>query len=230
MPASVFAAIEAIGAKPVVAERDFKWSVRPQGHWDYYGPRLMFEDLPPSSLPGAIQYRNAATAIAAIEALPLSPPFHGGGPGWGPSHIATALESVQLQGRFQIVPGAVEWILDVAHNEPAARVLAMQLAARPCQGRTFAIVSILGDKDIAAIGQALAPEIDRWIICTLPDPRGLTASELAAKLGLPGVACTLADSVRAGCEIARSLAKPGDRIVACGSFLVAGAALQWLRL
>ena len=30
-------------------------------------------------------------------------------------------------GRFQIVPGPVEWILDVAHNEPAARVFASHL-------------------------------------------------------------------------------------------------------
>lgn len=104
MPASVFAAIAAIGAQPMVAERDFRWNVRADGHWSYRGPQFVLDDLPPSSLAGAIQYRNAATAIAAIEALfenrapsltlpreagegrellLLPPPFHGGGAGWG---------------------------------------------------------------------------------------------------------------------------------------------------
>jgi len=251
MPASVFAAIAAIGAQPMVAERDFRWNVRADGHWSYRGPQFVLDDLPPSSLAGAIQYRNAATAIAAIEALfenrapsltlpreagegrellLLPPPFHGGGAGWGRSSIATALESVQLKGRFQIIPGSIEWILDVAHNEPAARVLAMHLADRPCLGRTIAVISILGDKDIAEIGKALAPVIDHWALCSLQEPRGLPAAELARRLALPQETIALADSVAAGCELAQSLAKPGDRIVVCGSFLVVGASLQWLGL
>src|SRR6266436_2133565 len=37
--------------------------------WDYDGPGVSLRALPPSALAGSIQYRNAATAIAALEAL-----------------------------------------------------------------------------------------------------------------------------------------------------------------
>lgn len=201
-----------------MAERDFTWRVGKNG-WSYRGPRWTLDDLPPSALTGAIQYRNAATAIAAIEALDEAD-FE------SERAIATGLRSVELRGRFQIVPGPVEWIFDVAHNEPAARVLAAHLRERPCAGRTFAVASILVDKDIPAIGEALTPAIDHWILCSLHEPRGLSAQALAARFALLEGMTTLADSIAAGCERARSLAKPGDRIVVCGSFLAVGAALR----
>jgi dihydrofolate synthase / folylpolyglutamate synthase len=223
MPSSVFKVIESLGAQAIVAERDFNWEVGPQD-WAYRGTRWSLEALPPSALPGEIQYRNAATAIAALEALFAEIPGV-------EQAIATGLRCVTLPGRFQIVPGPIEWILDVAHNEPAACVLASHLRARPSKGRTFAVVSILSDKDAAAIGHVLAPMVDQWILCSLNEPRGLSGSELRRRLALSGQApIALADSVAAGCELARSSAQSGDRIVVFGSFLVVGSALQWLRL
>lgn len=222
MPASVFESIEQRGARPVIAGRDFTWEIG-AGEWTYRGVQLVLEGLPPPSLPGSVQYRNAATAITAAALL-------------GPQskldfrNIREALRGVTLAGRFQIVPGSVEWILDVAHNEPAAKVLAQHLAERPCEGRTIAVASVLADKDAAAIVKALQPAIDHWMLCTLTEPRGLSAQELAKRAALPHAEFTLAGSIADGCEKARALAKPGDRVVACGSFLVVSAALQWLRL
>jgi dihydrofolate synthase / folylpolyglutamate synthase len=227
MPRSVFAAIESARAQAIVAERDFVWTIGATT-WSYRGLRWTLEDLPPSALLGEIQYRNAATAIAALEVLSQPSVSHLALPSRQADWVSNGLRTVELPGRFQIIPGAVEWILDVAHNEPAARVLAAQLRERPCSGRTFGVVSILKDKDIPAIRDALAPVFDHWILCSLRDPRGLAAQELASRLALPQQSVTLAKSVAAGCELARDLAKAGDRIVACGSFLVVGSALQWL--
>lgn len=222
MPASVFAAIEACGAQPVVAERDFSWRVGERG-WCFHGRTLELRDLPFPTLPGSIQVRNAATALAAAECLLPSGRVSF-------RNVDEALRQAHLPGRFQIVPGPVEWILDVAHNEPAARTLAQHLSERPCGGRTIAVVSILGDKDAAAIGAALDPVVDHWFLCTITEPRGRTALELQERLALPADKTTLAESVAAGCELAAAIAEPGDRIVACGSFLVVGAAMQWLGL
>ncbi|MGB6485574.1 MAG: Mur ligase family protein, partial [Steroidobacteraceae bacterium] len=73
MPASVYSAIARLGAKPIVAERDFSWQIEPDSgeppRWGYRGARLSLAALPPSALAGSIQYRNAATALAALEAL-----------------------------------------------------------------------------------------------------------------------------------------------------------------
>ncbi|MEP7245001.1 MAG: bifunctional tetrahydrofolate synthase/dihydrofolate synthase [Gammaproteobacteria bacterium] len=222
LPASVFKAIKALGARKIAAESDFRWAVHADS-WNYRSGSLVLEGLPASALDGAIQYRNASTAIAAVEAL-------GTGKKLDAQVVSTALRSVKLPGRFHIVRGPVEWILDVAHNEPAALVFASHLAAHPCSGRTLAVVGILGDKDIPAIGRLLHPLIDQWIVCNVAEPRGLPAEELARRLALDNADVRLADSAEAGCEVARELAVPGDRVVVCGGFHVVGSALRWLRI
>jgi folylpolyglutamate synthase/dihydropteroate synthase len=40
----------------------------------------------------------------------------------------------------------------------------------------------------------------------------------------------LADSVEAGCTLAKEQARPGDRVVVCGSVYTVGPALAWLRI
>jgi dihydrofolate synthase/folylpolyglutamate synthase len=222
MPASVFAAIASSGARALIAGRDFSWKIDGE-RWSYQG-RGHYANLPRSALSGAIQYGNAATAIAALEALALPRKLNR-------ELIAGALAQVQLRGRLQIIPGPVEWILDVAHNEPAARVLAQHLKERPTSGRTLAVASILRDKDVAGIGRALGAQIDCWILCTLGGARGSSASELATRLA-PGMHAQveLADSIAAGCARARTQARPGDRVLVFGSFPAVGSALQWLGL
>jgi dihydrofolate synthase / folylpolyglutamate synthase len=239
MPASVFAAIAGQGARAVVAGKDFSWQQH-GASWDYRGLEHVFTSLPPSALAGAIQYTNAATAFAAVEALTLDPAptpavqaLAARLSAFDQRTAALALRQVQLAGRFQIVPGAIEWILDIAHNEPAARVLAQQLRERPLPvagGRTFAVIAVLADKDAPAIGAALGDVIDRWIVCALPGPRGGSAGVLAQRLARRQGTVQLADSVRAGCELARATARPGDRVVVCGSLHTVGPALEWLQI
>jgi dihydrofolate synthase/folylpolyglutamate synthase len=235
MPASVYGAIAHLGAKPIVAEREFSWQMEPDSgdppRWRYRGARLSLADLPPSALAGSIQYRNAATALAALEALAIDSGSTAAAQvvaALDARTVAAALRRVRLAGRFQIVPGPVEWILDIAHNEPAAEVLAAQLRERPCQGRTLGVVGILGDKDAPAIARALRPALDRWFLCGLHGPRGIGAAELAQRLEPIVRDPVLADSVLAGCEAARAVAQAGDRVVVCGSVRTVGPALEWL--
>jgi dihydrofolate synthase/folylpolyglutamate synthase len=245
MPASVYAVLRARGARAVVAERDFLWRVAAHS-WEYQGLAVTLADLPPPLLAGGVQYRNAATALAAVEALyggdaPRAPVRALRGRLAAPDEhsLGAALTRVRLPGRFQVVPGEVEWILDIAHNEPAALTLAGQLRERPlprpsalprAAGRTFAVIGVLADKDAAAIAAALSPLIDRWIVCALPGPRGTSAAQLAQRLALPVRIVQLAQSVSAGCEAARAAATAGDRVVVCGSLHTVGPALQWLGL
>jgi dihydrofolate synthase / folylpolyglutamate synthase len=246
MPASVYCAIARLGAKPVVAGRDFSWRLQAQPaaaepprrgaggapRWSYRGARLSLADLPPSALAGSIQYGNAATALAALESLAAGAERSAAAQrvvaALDERTVAAALARVRLAGRFQIVPGPVEWILDIAHNPPAAEVLAAQLAERPCQGRTLAVVGILGDKDAPAIARALAPVLDGWFLCSLEGPRGISAAELARRLEPVVRQPILTGSVREGCEAARAAARPGDRVVVCGSVHTVGPALEWL--
>jgi dihydrofolate synthase/folylpolyglutamate synthase len=136
---------------------------------------------------------------------------------------------VRLAGRFQVVAGDPEWILDVAHNPDAARALALALAAQGRRGRTIAVCGILGDKDIDAIVRILAGHVDQWIAVGLEGARALPCAELARRIAAAGAArVTAADSVAAGLHAARASAAPGDRVLVFGSFLTVGPALGFL--
>jgi dihydrofolate synthase/folylpolyglutamate synthase len=129
------------------------------------------------------------------------------------------------------VPGPVEWILDVAHNEPAALILAGALAARPVAGRTIAVASLLADKDAAAVTRSLDALVDQWILAGVQDePRGLSAQALAARLPPLRGSLELVATVTQACERARAQARAGDRVVVMGSFHVVKPALLWLGL
>jgi dihydrofolate synthase/folylpolyglutamate synthase len=229
MPASVYATLERLGAKAVIAERQFSWQIGADS-WTYRGLAGELAGLPAPRLAGEIQYRNAATALAAIESLaaitgPALPM-----PALSRDAVAAALATVRVAGRFQIIPGSVEWILDVAHNEPAAQVLKANLAARRVAGRTLAVCGILQDKDAAAIGRVLAEAVDVWIACALPGARGGTAADLATRFGSGIRVDEQVATVAEGCARARGLARPGDRVLVFGSFSTVTAALEWLRL
>jgi dihydrofolate synthase/folylpolyglutamate synthase len=223
MPRSVFAAIESLQAHPVLAGKDFKWNIAPDGRWSYDGLGRSLRDLPPSALVGSIQYRNAATALAALEAL--------GSVDLNERTVGAALGAVSLPGRFQSVrKGSVEWILDIAHNEPAAVTFAQHLRERPAQGRTLAVAGILTDKDAGAIARVLESAVDHWILCALPGPRGGSAEDLSRRMALSPSVVSLAASVEEGCAVANAAAKPGDRVAVFGSFHTVGPAMQWLAL
>jgi dihydrofolate synthase/folylpolyglutamate synthase len=238
MPSSVWDAVSALGCRAYTAGREFQWRARqddvaapaaptlvPAPDWDYEGVQCRLTHLPAPALQGAIQYSNAASALTALQLLEV--------PGaCERERIAQALRSVHLPGRLQIARiDGIEWILDVAHNAPAAEVLARALHLRAGTGRTIGVMGILADKDAAAIAHALDGEVDAWVLAGLTgEARGQSAEALAARLGqlrsTPLQAATVPEALRQG----RALARPGDRIVVLGSFHVVGPALAWLGL
>jgi len=221
MPESIAHAAETCGARLRRFGRDFDYVERADG-WDYVGFGSRRRELPLPALEGSAQLANAATALAVLEGAEpaiLVPD----------EAVRTGLRNVRLAGRFQVIAGEPEWILDVAHNPDAARTLAASLAARPARGRTIAVCGILGDKDVEAVVRPLAGWIAQWIAVTLPGPRALPAPELARRIAaVTGAAVAAADSVESGLQLAREAAASGDRILAFGSFLTVGPALSLL--
>ena len=198
--------------------------IREGAGWRYRGTRWALPLLPAPPLAGDVQFANAATALAALEELDSRVTLPA-------AAIARGLESTRLGGRFQQLSprdGGPEWILDVAHNLDAAKVLSDNLMALP-GGRTLAVCGILGDKDVTAIAACLREVIDAWWCASLEGTRGRTGVALAdlvrAAVRAPVVA---ADSVEAACTAALAAARAGDRIVVFGSFHTVGPALDWL--
>jgi dihydrofolate synthase/folylpolyglutamate synthase len=218
MPRSLWSAIDEIGARAVLPGRDYH--VRSHGEqWDFEYAGCVLRDLPMPSLAGVHQLGNAATALAAITAGVDVHLTH--------ASVSQALRSVRLAGRFQRIPGKAEWILDVAHNVPAAQGLAANLCALP-RVRTIAVCGILGDKDMQGISAALGAQIDVWILVALDGPRAVSTQELARHLPVGATILGTAASVAAGCRMARDAAAPGERVLVFGSFLTIGPALEFL--
>lgn len=231
MPASVRTALAELRCIAHWIDTDF-WAEPEddQGQWRWRGRTQVFESLPPPALQGPIQPRNAATAIAAFlelleTRLPQAPPIDA-------AIVSRALQAVSLRGRFQRLPpqqaGEPEWILDVAHNEDSARMLAESLRGLPRAPRTLAVVGVLGDKNANAILRELDGLVDQWVLCGLEGARGGTPEALRARLPGELASVALAPDVAHGCATARALAREGDRIVVFGSFHVVGPALDWL--
>jgi len=219
MPQSVHTALQALRCRPLVAGRDFHWQIHADGCWDYQCGALRLARLPAPALAGRIQYGNAACALAAWAVLgaPRAPDS---------AAVAAALRSVSLPGRLQFAAGEVEWVFDVAHNEPAAVVLAEELRHRPCAGRTYAVFGMLADKDVAAVAAQLEPVVDHWLLCTPSGPRALAAGALRARMGACRAALEECGDVATACRRAAALSVAGDRVLVCGSFLTVGPALE----
>ena len=219
MPRSIFAAIEALGARAVIPGQHFHVHEHAQA-WDFSCGEVSLRGLPPPALAGSQQLVNAATALAALASSEFEADL-------SQANVSRALREVRIRGRFQRAPGDIEWVLDVAHNLPAAEGLRANLAALPPR-HTIAVCGVLADKDIAGITAAMSPAIDDWVLAGLEGPRAVATEELAARLPPQARVIAHAADVAAACRAARAAAKSGDRIVVFGSFLTVGPALEFL--
>ncbi len=157
--------------------------------------------VPPLSLPGAHQRRNAAAAIAAVELLGL--PIDPG-----------ALARVVHPGRFELVGNV---ILDGAHNPHGAAALAAALPP--------AVVLVIGtsaDKDAAGIAAALAPRARHVIATRYQQDRAMDPAQLAAHFPRAETAPDLAHA------LARARVLGGTIVIAGSLFLVGEARVRLL--
>jgi len=143
-PARLLDYAQNLGARLHRIGRDYGFA-RTGQTWRWWSEDAELDELPPPALAGEHQFGNAAAAIATLLSLRHRLPIQ-------LDAIRAGLSEVRLPGRFQTIPGPVEWILDVAHNPRAAAVLADNLRKRPRTGRTSAIIGLLADKD-ALVGR-----------------------------------------------------------------------------
>ncbi|MFZ2163287.1 MAG: bifunctional tetrahydrofolate synthase/dihydrofolate synthase [Sideroxyarcus sp.] len=200
-----------IGAELWCIGSEFSFSAH-MGQWDYRSKTGSRCALPIPALRGAFQLHNASAALAALDAVKETLPV-------SMEAVRRGLVEVQLAGRFQFVPGRPQLILDVAHNPHAARSLAQNLANLP-PAKTFAVFSMLKDKDIAGVVQALDAQVDVWLVAGIDAPRGATTAELVQVLQNARVRGEVKPfiSIAEALHEASNRADENDRIAAFGSF------------
>lgn len=201
--------------------REFGFVVRAED-WDYWQTGAERLTLPMPGMRGAFQFANASASITALRLLSEVLDV-------GVDDIKHGLRSAALAGRFEVLSGRPEVILDVAHNPHAAANLAAGLHARPCAGRTVAIFGAMADKDIAGVIGAISSEIDSWLVCDLASARAARSSRLKDEVERQANSpVQVFTSVAAACTHAFASSGPEDRLVVFGSFVtVTDAMLAW---
>ena len=182
----------------------------------FYAPDVADESEIPDgfSLEGAFNRENAVTALAALKVLKKG--------------SRDGLSNVVWPGRFQRVG---RFIIDGAHNPPAARALAAALSKyAPFAGSVPTLIAgFCGDKDVDETLRILAPLVGKGIAVRTNNPRSLAPEELARKMesaGIPAISC---DSIHLALEKMGSvLSGSGADTLICGSLVLAGEALAEL--
>ncbi|KRG68178.1 bifunctional tetrahydrofolate synthase/dihydrofolate synthase [Pseudoxanthomonas dokdonensis] len=217
-PSSVLAHAYQIGAGVIQQGNDFFHERIDSQHWRWreVGSELT---LPYPMLAAPVQLANAATAIAALHALPLDIDAHAFADGVATARIAGRLQALQRDG--------VDIVLDVGHNPQAAGELARWLRQQSPR-RWHVLLAVLADKDAAGVVEAFdGIALDWQLAGLLPgQPRGQSAQALATRLA--GTAAGDAEqhaSVAEALAALRRRAGTGDGILVLGSFHTVAEAL-----
>ena len=180
----------------------------------HYAPDIASESdiIKPFALAGSFNRENAVTAIAAMKVLGRGNPL--------------GLANVKWPGRFDRVG---PFIIDGAHNPPAAKALASALG--DLKGLSL-VAGFCGDKDVDEVLSVLAPFAGRGYAVKTNNPRSLEASETAAKMraaGIDAIACGSLEDALERCKNDASRIAEGDAqrpsALVCGSLFLAGEAL-----
>ncbi|VTU20741.1 bifunctional tetrahydrofolate synthase/dihydrofolate synthase [Variovorax sp. RA8] len=221
-PQSVIGHAEAIGADLWRVGRDFNVSGDKQ-QWGWSGRGRRYSGLAYPALRGANQLVNAAGVLAALESLRQRLPVTA-------QAVRTGLASVELPGRFQIVPGEPALVLDVAHNPHAVAALAENLDAMGFYPTTHGVFGVMADKDLAPMFARIGPMVDRWYFTDLPTPRAAKAANLLTRWTAQNTRADASASAYAApmeaLQAAIDRADPADRIVVFGSFFTVGGVLE----
>jgi len=235
-PQSLIQHAEQLQTRLYCLDRDFNYTKTSDQAWSLQmiksSPWLTdFVQLPLPGLFGDFQLQNAAGALMVIKLLKqekidssLSKVRNFLIPD---SAIHQGLVTAKLLGRFQVLPGRVTRILDVAHNPKGAQVFSKLLNQTAGAGATHAVVGLLKDKDIAGIFKNIQSCITHWHVAPLNVPRAASAECLVEHL--TAIGANQIDSYSSITEAYRYLqnhAKDGDRIVVFGSFYTVAEVLS----
>lgn len=222
MPETIGSEAARLGADLRLPGRDFACEALKPGSWRWRGREVTLADLKRPSLHGAFQLQNASAVLALVEAVGLDALLR-------KELVDAAFSRLEIPGRFQRISAGHEWLLDVAHNPDAARVLGESLAEMPKAGGVTALVGMLSDKDVAGIVGPLAPHVDRWVAVTADHPRARPARPLAQAIAqLTGKPCLVGEDVATAMALLDDRAGRDELLLVTGSFYTVGPALAWL--
>ncbi|MDX9745362.1 MAG: folylpolyglutamate synthase/dihydrofolate synthase family protein [Syntrophales bacterium] len=210
-----------LGATLLELGKDFKIRRTTGGTFSYQSLKWHMRNLR-TVLTGDHQIRNAALAIASVEALTTR------GYVLKKEHIPAGLGSVKWPGRLEMVQSRPTVLLDGAHNPAAISALVYALRQSYSWRRLIVVFAVLSDKKYREMIRRLCVLADEMII-TLPNAeRAVSPIQLLpiAALHCPQVKIVLP----AGEALRKAVANAGedDLVCVCGSLYLIGEMKGWL--
>ena len=172
---------------------------------------------------GAHQAANASVALAAVEA------FFGGTLTLDIDAIREGFGAATSPGRLEVVCRSPTVIVDAAHNPHGAVVLAAALEESFTFEQVIGVVSVMADKDVLGVLQALEPVMTEVVVTWNGAARAMPANELAEIANQVfgedrvQVAPNLTSAIDRAIEMADAAGMNGVGIVVTGSVVTAAA-------
>jgi len=169
---------------------------------------------------GKYQLDNAATAIAALEAL-IEKGFV-----IPKQKIIGGMAQAQWEGRLQILNRKPLVIADGAHNQDSAHKLGEALQQYFKYEKAILIIGMSADKDISGIVGELAPRFDKVIATRSLHPRSMLTAPIAAEFKKHNMEIQQTEDISVALPMALRMAGENDLICITGSLFVAAGAIE----
>lgn len=197
---------------------DFHADSTGQEEFSYRGRSRQLDGLT-CALTGRHQLDNAACAVALLEAA------EGRGLSVPDGAVRRGLQSVQWEGRLEVLEQGPVLLLDGAHNPAAAHVLAEYLAewsaTRP-EARLILVLGMMRDKDHKHFVEPLHRLVSEVVLTQADMARSSSVQELREVIGSQFPLCHVAPSAADALALARARATAQDLICVTGSLMLVG--------
>lgn len=163
---------------------------------------------------------NVMTAVAVGDAI------RGRGFALDDRAIAEGIARVRVPGRLEVMGQRPLIVADGAHNGESAIALAEALREYFTWKRCFLVIGVTRDKDLRAMGFALA-RLAELIVCVgFRNPRSMDPYEMIQQIGFLGPAAVAEETVAAGLDTALAHANDDDLVCVTGSLYVVAEARE----
>jgi len=210
-PSTLLDYAASLGSRLFCLGRDFNVE-QEAGSWTWFGADRSRVALPMPALRGEQQLRNAAGVLMVLELLQPRLPVT-------QVQLRHGLMSARLPGRFQVVPGQVTTIYDVAHNPAAVAQLADNLT-QAGYGNLHVVFSALADKDIPGLLAPMCKLASHWYLAPLDTTRAASLEKLreALSASCPNAAYTTFSALSQANAAAHTAAGSAGVVLVYGSF------------
>lgn len=160
---------------------------------------------------GEHQLKNVATVLTLMETLRLK------GFVITDEAIRQGIEGAVWQGRFEVVSRNPLFVVDGGHNPQCIEALVKNVKSYITSRPLIVLTGVLADKDYNSMYSEMSQLADEFVTVTPPNPRALSASDLAEYITSLGTKATPCNSTAEGVALAKEKAGERGAVLAYGS-------------